>query len=133
MESPDKRGGIRRHGCRRFARGGSILPRASPRAADARSGALRAGGHCARRFWRGNEIHRHLRRVSAGAQTLMDQFLAQLRAFVEKNKFTLVIAGVTLVTLIAAARVAIPARRQKAVLAAESERLETVIARSNLW
>jgi hypothetical protein len=44
-----------------------------------------------------------------------------------------VIAGVTLVSVIAAARVAIPARRQKAELAAESERLETVIRRSNLW
>src|SRR5438105_12923490 len=109
MESPDKRRGIRRHWCRRFARSGSILPLTSPRAADARSGSLRAGRYGARRFWRCNEIHRHLRRVSPGAQTLMDQFLAQLRAFVEKNKFTLVIAGVTLVTVIAAARVAIPA------------------------
>jgi hypothetical protein len=63
----------------------------------------------------------------------MNQFLAQLRTFVEKNKFTLMIAGVTLVTVIAAARVAIPARRQKAELAAESARLEAVIARSNLW
>lgn len=63
----------------------------------------------------------------------MDQFVAQLRAFVAKNKFTLVIAAVTLVTVIASARVAIPARRQRAELAAESERLEAVIARSNLW
>jgi hypothetical protein len=63
----------------------------------------------------------------------MDQFLAQLRVFVEKNKFTLVLAGLTVVTVIAAARVAIPARRQRAELAAESDRLEAVIARSNLW
>jgi hypothetical protein len=63
----------------------------------------------------------------------MEQYLDQLRAFVEKNKFTLVIAGVALVTVIAAARVAIPARRHKAELAAESDRLQAVIARSNLW
>lgn len=63
----------------------------------------------------------------------MDQFLAQVRAFVEKNKFTLVVTAVMLVTVIEAVRVAIPARRQKLELTAESERLESVIAKSNLW
>src|SRR5436305_2366878 len=114
MESPNKRLCVRRHWGRRPARSRSILPRTSTRAADARSGARGARGYRAGRFWRGNEIHHHLRRVSTAAQTLMDQFLEQLRTFFAKHRFTLVLAGVTLVTLASAARVAIPARRQKA-------------------
>jgi hypothetical protein len=63
----------------------------------------------------------------------MEQLMERLRAFLVKNSFTLVVAGVTLVTVISAARVALPARRQKAELAGELVRLDAVIARSNLW
>lgn len=63
----------------------------------------------------------------------MDQFIAQLRGFVTKNAFALVVGLITLATVFGSLRIATPARKQKAVLAAESAQLEAVIASSNLW
>jgi len=63
----------------------------------------------------------------------MNQFVAQLRAFVIKNRYTLLVAGLTLVTVVASVRVAGPARKQKAALETESARLDAVIRSSALW
>ena len=63
----------------------------------------------------------------------MDQFLAQARAFLEKNRFVLVVAAVTLVVIAASAWVAVPARKQRIVLAAEDAKLQALIKSSNLW
>jgi hypothetical protein len=63
----------------------------------------------------------------------MDQFVAQVKALLEKTGYALAIGVVTLVTVIAAAWVAIPARRQSAVLSAESETLQRVITSAGLW
>ena len=63
----------------------------------------------------------------------MDQLLAQLRVFFAKHSFVLTVAAVTVITVIGAARIAIPARRQKSELAAESAQLEALIASSNQW
>lgn len=62
----------------------------------------------------------------------MDQLLAQLRGFLAKYGFVLAVTAVTLVTVIDAARIAIPARKQKKELVAESAKLEALIASSNL-
>lgn len=63
----------------------------------------------------------------------MDQFLAQLRALFAKHGYPIVLGGVTLVTVVAAAWVAIPARKERALLAAEDARLAALIKSSNLW
>lgn len=63
----------------------------------------------------------------------MDQFLAQARAFFEKNRYSLVVAAVTLAVVIASAWVALPARKQRVILADEDAKLEAVIKSSNLW
>ena len=63
----------------------------------------------------------------------MDQLVAQLRALVEKHRFPLVLGTVALVVVIASAWVAIPARKQRAVLAAEDAKLAALIRSSNLW
>ena len=63
----------------------------------------------------------------------MNDFAARLRAFVDANTYALVVGGVTLVTIVAAFWVALPARRERAMLAAEEARLEALIKSSNLW
>lgn len=63
----------------------------------------------------------------------MDQFLAQARAFLEKNRYVLVVAAVTLVVVIASAWVARPARKQRVALADEDATLQAVIKSSNQW
>lgn len=63
----------------------------------------------------------------------MDQLLEQLKAFLAKGRYPLVVGLVTLVTVIASAWVAIPARRERAVLSAESDTLRQVIASAGLW
>lgn len=63
----------------------------------------------------------------------MDQLVAQIRALVAKHRFLLAVGSVALVVVIASAWVAIPARKQRAVLAAEDARLGALIKSSNLW
>lgn len=63
----------------------------------------------------------------------MEQILARLRAFVAKNSYLLLISGVTVVTVAAAAWVAIPARRQAALLSAEAATLARLIKSSEAW
>jgi hypothetical protein len=63
----------------------------------------------------------------------MDQFLERVKAYLAKSGYPLVVGFVTLVTVIASAWVAIPARRQRAVLTAESETLKQITASAGLW
>jgi hypothetical protein len=63
----------------------------------------------------------------------MQQFLDQLKAFVAKSGFQLAVGFVTIVTVIASLWVSIPARRQRAVLSAESQTLQQVITSAGLW
>jgi hypothetical protein len=63
----------------------------------------------------------------------MNDVLARVRAFVKANGYSLVIGAVTLVTVVAAMWVAIPARRERAVLDAENTKLEALIKSARLW
>lgn len=63
----------------------------------------------------------------------MDQFIARVRALLQANSYLLVVSAVTLVCVLAAAWVAVPARKQSAVLAAEDERLQALVKSSGLW
>lgn len=63
----------------------------------------------------------------------MNDFLARVRAFGVANGYALVISAVTIVTVIASAWVAIPARKERALLAAENNKLEALIKSAGLW
>jgi hypothetical protein len=63
----------------------------------------------------------------------MNQFLEQLRSFVAKNGYLMIVVGVTVVAVAASEWVAIPARRQAALLAAEAETLSGIIKSSEAW
>ena len=63
----------------------------------------------------------------------MDEFMTQLKSVLSKHGYAMVVGFVTAATVIGAALVAIPARRQQAVLAAESRTLQQIITSAGLW
>jgi hypothetical protein len=63
----------------------------------------------------------------------MNDILARMRAVVTANAYSLVVCAVTLITVIASMWVAIPARRERAQLAAENNKLEALIRSAGLW
>ena len=63
----------------------------------------------------------------------MDELLARLRALFGRSQYLLTVGGLAALTVAAAAWVAIPARKQAALLSAEAARLQAVIASSNSW
>jgi hypothetical protein len=63
----------------------------------------------------------------------MNDVLARVRAFVTANAYSLVVGAVTFVAVIASMWVAVPARRERAQLGAENDKLEALIKSAGLW
>ena len=63
----------------------------------------------------------------------MNDVLARVRAFATANGYFLVVGAVTIVTVIASIWLAIPARRERALLDAENNKLEALIKSAGLW
>jgi hypothetical protein len=63
----------------------------------------------------------------------MNDFVARVRVFAAANSYSLVVGGVTLVTVVAALWVGLPARKERAQLDAEEKRLEALIGSSKSW
>ncbi len=63
----------------------------------------------------------------------MNEIAARIRALFSRNEYLVAVAGVAVLTLGAAAWVAIPARRQAASLSAEATKLKALIASSDSW
>lgn len=66
-------------------------------------------------------------------QPVMNELIAQVKARIAKGGYPLVVGVVTLTTVVAAAWVAIPARRERTLLQAESRTLQQVITSAGLW
>jgi hypothetical protein len=63
----------------------------------------------------------------------MNELIAQLRAFFTRSSYLLTVGGLAALTVAAAGWVAVPARKEAALLSAEAARLQAVIASSNSW
>ena len=63
----------------------------------------------------------------------MNDIVARVRSLLSSNGYFIAIAGVSAISLVAAVWIAVPARRQSAVLAAEAGRLQGEIDASNSW
>lgn len=66
-------------------------------------------------------------------QPAVEQFIAQMKARIAKDGYPLAVGLVTLTAVVAAAWVAIPAQRERALLQAESRNLQQIITSAGLW